>query len=103
MHMRVTGWVGAVGLTFAALVAPNTSRAHTDVIVGIAPPAARVEVAPHARAGYIWAPGYWRWNGHHHAWVGGYWIPARPGWRWEQARWAPYGHRWRYHPGYWAH
>jgi hypothetical protein len=101
--MRITSLVCAAGLALAALVAPNTSRAHTDVIVGIAPPAARVEVVPRARVGYVWTPGYWRWNGRHHVWVGGYWIPSRAGWRWAPARWEPYGPRWRYRAGYWTH
>jgi hypothetical protein len=99
--MRVTCRVGAAALALAVLMAPCTSQAY--VVVGVAPPPARVEVVPRARVGYVWTPGYWRWNGHHHVWVGGYWLPARPGWRWAPAHWAPYGARWRYYPGYWTH
>jgi hypothetical protein len=101
--MRITNLAGAILLAVAALAAPNTSQARVDVIVGVAPPPARVEVVPGARAGYVWAPGYWRWNGHRHIWVGGYWVPARHGWHWVPAHWSPYGARWRYVPGNWAH
>jgi hypothetical protein len=99
--MRVTNFAGGMLLALASLVAPNTSRAY--VIVGVAPPPARVEVVPAPRVGYVWAPGYWRWNGHRHFWVAGYWVPARPGWHWVPSHWSPYsGHRYRYVPGYWA-
>jgi hypothetical protein len=101
--MRISNVLGGMVLAAAALAAPNTSQAHVDVIVGVAPPAPRVEVVPAPRVGYVWAPGYWRWNGHHHYWVGGYWVPARAGYHWAPAHWAPYGHqRWRYVGGYWA-
>jgi hypothetical protein len=101
--MRVRDWVSAAAFAFVVLMMPATNPANAAVIVGVAPPPVRVEVAPRARVGYVWTPGYWRWNGHHHVWVGGYWLPARPGWRWAPAHWAPYGARWRYYPGYWAH
>jgi YXWGXW repeat-containing protein len=103
MNMRVTNLAGGMLLVLASLVAPNTSQAHVDVIVGVAPPAPRVEVVPVPRVGYVWAPGYWRWNGHRHFWVAGYWVPARAGWHWVPSHWSPYsGHRYRYVPGYWA-
>jgi len=101
--MRIASLIGILGLAVGALALPNTSAAHVDVIVGVAPPAPRVEVVPAPRVGYVWAPGYWRWNGHHHYWVGGYWVPARPGWHWVPTHWTAHGARWRYVPGYWAH
>jgi hypothetical protein len=79
--MRVRGWVSVAALALVVLIVPATNPASAAVIVGVAPPPVRVEVVPRARVGYIWTPGYWRWNGHHHVWVGGYWLPARPGWR----------------------
>ena len=101
--MRIPSLIGILGLTVGALAVPATSDAHVDVIVGVAPPAARVEVVPAPRVGYVWAPGYWRWNGHHHYWVNGYWVPARAGYHWVPTHWAPYHSRWRYVPGDWAH
>ena len=31
-------------------------------------------VQPAPRAGYIWSPGHWEWNGRRHVWVAGRWI-----------------------------
>jgi hypothetical protein len=100
MRMQAAVW-GLILATGAAL-APATSEARVYVDVGVAPPAARVEVIPGARRGYVWAPGYYAWDGRAHVWHGGYWIRERPGYHWVAPAWTPYGHRWRYAPGYWA-
>jgi WXXGXW repeat (2 copies) len=101
--MRIqTAMCGLIFAAGAALV-PATSEAHSYVEVEVAPPAAHVEVVPVARAGYVWAPGYYHWNGHAHVWHGGYWVHARPGYHWVADTWVPYGHHYRYVPGYWAH
>jgi hypothetical protein len=100
-------------LTLAALIlaaaaaAPLPSLAATNVglYIGAAPPAPMVERIPAPRHGYVWAPGYWAWNGHRHTWTSGYWVAERPGyvysapawyqrdggWYMEPARWNPYG------------
>ena len=101
--MRFGTLARGVVLGVAALVASIANQAYAAVIVGVAPPVARVEVVPAARVGYVWAPGYWRWNGHRYYWVSGYWVPARHGYRWVPSHWSAYGARWRYVPGYWAH
>src|SRR5690242_688259 len=99
--MRIQ-WLGcAIALALGAALAPTASRAG-EVIIGVAPPLARVEVVPPARVGYVWSPGYWRWSGGRHVWVGGYWVRERPGWRWAPAHWVAYGPRWHYVPGYWT-
>ena len=82
-------------LTFAALMtlgaaalAPLPSQAQNfSLVISNAPPAPRFETVPPARHGYVWAPGYWRWDGRRHVWVGGTWIRARPGYRYVQPRW----------------
>src|SRR5947207_41053 len=49
--------------------------AYADVVVvRVAPPPARDEVIPPARDGFVWTPGYWRWNGHRHVWVNGKYV-----------------------------
>ena len=98
MQAAVCGLILAAG---AALV-PATSQARTYLDVRIAPPAARVEVVPAARPGYVWGPGYYHWNGRAHVWREGYWIRERPGYHWVAPAWTPYGHRYRYRDGYWA-
>jgi hypothetical protein len=72
------------GLSFAALaviagLAATPASAGVDVVIGAAPPPPMVEVAPGARPGFVWAPGYWAWQHHSHYWVAGHWIPDRPG------------------------
>ena len=91
----------ALALALGAAFAPTESQAG-EVIIGVAPPRPHVEIVPAARVGYVWSPGYWRWNGGRHVWVGGYWLRERPGWRWAPAHWVAYGPRWHYVPGYWV-
>jgi hypothetical protein len=74
-----------------------------DLLVTIAPPRPLPEHRPVAPGrGYIWTPGYQRWNGNAYVWVPGTWVrPPRP-----RARWVPphWGHRrggWVFIPGYW--
>jgi hypothetical protein len=69
--------------------------------IEIAPPAPRVVVAPPPRHGYVWAPGYWAYRGHHHVWVDGRFIRERPGQHWVEDRWVPHEGRYRYEPGHW--
>jgi WXXGXW repeat (2 copies) len=92
--------LGLAGLTGLSYTPPATAQ----VIYGVAPPPPRFERVPPVRAGYVWAPGYWRWDGYarRHVWVGGYWVPARRGYFYRPARWEPYGRGYRFHPGYWG-
>jgi hypothetical protein len=88
-----------LSLTCAALLAAGTA-AHAQVYVRIGPPppAPREVVPPPPHPGYVWRPGYHRWDGARYVWVpGNYAAPPRP-----HAYWAP-GH-WRNTPrGYvWA-
>jgi hypothetical protein len=80
--------------------APAFSQVGIDI--EIAPPAPRVLIAPPPRPGFIWAPGYWQWDGHRHIWMDGRWMRARPGWHWVPERWVPHGRRYRFMPGHWA-
>ena len=48
----------AMGAVAGMHTAP--AQAGIDIDVDIAPPAARVIVAPAPRAGFVWAPGFWR-------------------------------------------
>jgi hypothetical protein len=71
--------------------------------VHVAPPPPRHEVVPAARAGYVWAPGYWDWRGHRHVWVNGHWERARTGYVYHEPRWEQVEGNWRLHHGAWAH
>lgn len=70
--------------------------------VWIAPPAARIVIAPAPRPGWIWSPGYWRWSGTAYVWVDGLWMAERPGYRFVPAHWDHFPGGWRFIPGGWA-
>ncbi len=99
--MRMQIAICALVLAAGAALAPATSEARVFVDIGVAPPAARVEVIPGPRRGYLWAPGYYYWNGRAHVWRGGYWLRERRGYHWVAPAWTPNGPRWHYAPGRW--
>jgi hypothetical protein len=98
MSMRKKILVAALAL--GAIAVPIVSEARA-IIVEIAPPAPRVEVVPAARAGYIWAPGYWDWRGRRHVWVGGSWQRERRGYHWAPHNWVQRDNRWEFERGGW--
>ncbi|HEY2404211.1 MAG TPA: YXWGXW repeat-containing protein, partial [Steroidobacteraceae bacterium] len=76
-RMVATALAGAM---LIGSVAPAFSAVGIDI--NIAPPAPRVVEAPPPRAGFVWAPGYYRWDGHRHVWVDGRWMHERRGSHW---------------------
>ena len=97
MKKLILGSLVAATLAVSALPA----AARTKLFVNIAPPPLRYEVVPAPRAGWIWAPGYWDWRGHRHAWVGGRWVRHRPGYAYAPARWVERNGRWAYYAPAW--
>jgi len=89
----------ATGLITAGLAAPARAQ---PLIIERAPPPPRVVPAPPPRRGFVWMPGYWRWNGHRHVWVKGRWERDRRGYAYSAPHWEPEGPRWRWVPGGWA-
>ena len=90
-------------LAAASLLAASSAtlaRVDVDIVIGVPPPVAVVET-PVVRQGYVYAPGYWAWDGHRHVWVRGRTITERPGYTWVADRWEPVGGRYRFVPGYW--
>ena len=80
-------------------VAPAFPAVGIDIQV--APPPPRVVVAPPPRAGFVWAPGYYRWDGHRHVWVDGHFIRERRGWHWVPEHWDEHHGRYHFAPGHW--
>jgi hypothetical protein len=80
---------------------PTVASARVYVDVDVAPPAPRVEVIPEARAGYVWAPGYWNYSDHHHVWVNGRYIHEHHGHHWVADGWEQRGERWHFVAGHW--
>jgi hypothetical protein len=95
--------VAALSVSAAGCVSSPPPRRHAALVeVNVRPPAPRVVAVPVARRGYVWAPGYWRWNGHAHVWVDGRWMRERRGERWVPAHWEEgRGGRWHFEPGHW--
>ena len=100
--MKPTGIYRALLLSAALTAASAPSLAQVNVIVTFGPPVAPVEVVPVVAPGYVWAPGYYAWNGERYIWVRGRPILQRVGYAWVPDRWVERkGHFSREH-GHWA-
>lgn len=84
----------------ASTLMPATALAQFDVnlnivTTGSAPPPPLYEQAPSPRNGYIWAPGFWNWNGAEHVWNQGHWEQMRLGQRYQPHQWQRTNDGWR--------
>lgn len=91
--------LSATGLIAACLASPAGAQ---PVFIERAPPPPRVVEVPPPRRGFLWVPGYWRWNGRDHVWVEGRWERERRGYAYNAPRWEQEGPRWRWVPGGWV-
>lgn len=96
--------------TFGALLASSVvlgsaavAEARTSVHVQIGPPAPLVEVRPIAPAvGYVWVPGYYRWDHRSYQWTAGHWMkPPHRHATWVEPRWVHERNGWRMNRGHW--
>lgn len=99
--------ISTPALVAPAMFTPAAAQIGLDVIIGVPPPAPIFETVPVPRPGYVWAPGYWRWEHDRHVWSAGHYMEARRGAYWVADRWAPHydgGHDgWRHEAGHWDH
>jgi hypothetical protein len=94
------GLIGALSLTAIVMAAAPARGAAVLITSDVAPPAVRVErFVP--RDGYVWAPGYWEWNGRSYHWVSGTYLPERRGAHWVADRWDQVGAHWQHVSGHW--
>ena len=95
--------VFCASLALGTIALPAAAQVSGSLYIDVAPPAPRVEVMPAPRAGYVWAPGYWRWEEprRSHVWVDGRWEAERRGYRWSADRWVARDNRYYYEPGRW--
>jgi hypothetical protein len=97
--------ISTTALIAPALVTPAAAEVGVSINIGGPPPAPIYEAVPVARSGYVWAPGYWRWENSRHIWAPGRYLAERPGYHFIPDRWERYtdsGHeRWRYHASSW--
>lgn len=92
----LAGCVEAAPPRRVAVVAP-------PVVVRVAPPLPRVEVAAACPGpAYVWVRGYWAWGARGYAWVPGRWTP-RPHRRavWVDGSWRRFRGGWVWRPGHW--
>jgi len=90
-------------LAAGIVAAPSVALARVYLDVDVAPPADRVEVVPAPRPGYVWAPGYYDYNGHQHVWHKGHWEHERHGQHWTGDHWVQNGDKWHHERGHWDH
>lgn len=92
--------VSGLGYTAPA----QAAQVYVGVNVRTAPPPPRYVRVPPPRRGYVWAPGYWRWDArwHRHVWVDGYWVHARRGYHYVPEHWAHRRGAWYFRPGHWV-
>jgi hypothetical protein len=88
-------------LAVGAVALPASAAINVDINIGVPPPHVRYEAVPQARSGYIWAPGFWVWDGGHHQWHDGRWVAQRSGYRYTPERWEQRGDRYHYRAARW--
>lgn len=96
--------ISALSVSAGFLTPLSSAQAQGDIGVRIAPPPPRYEIIPPPQGGYIWVPGYWRWNGYRHVWKRGHWMRERVGYRYYAPHWeqAPNG-TWHFREYRWEH
>ena len=81
----------ATAFTAALLAFGAQAQTYTTTTITVAPPAPRHEVVPGPRAGWIWAPGHYEYNGGQYAWTEGHWMRERSGYEYREPRWVQRG------------
>jgi len=89
-------------LLFGLLSGP-AAQASTRVYVNIGPPAVVVQARPvRPHPGWVWRPGYHRWDDNRYHWVAGSWVrPPHRGAVWVPGRWHHARAGWYWTGGYW--
>jgi len=95
----------AVLIALCATAAPSAGQVNFHFGVDVAPPVPQVEEVLPPRPGFVWAPGFWEWDGGRHVWVPGHWMTQRPGYYWVPDGWEhhveEHGSHWHFAPGRW--
>ena len=92
-------------LVAPAAFTPAAAQANLNIglTIGTPPPAPIYEPIPAPRVGFVWAPGFWAWEGGRHVWHAGNWMPERRGYHWVPDRWAQAHGGWQREAGHWDH
>lgn len=100
--MAVLLSTSAASAMLTAPLAQAQIHSSVDIRIGTPPPQPRYERMPPPRHGYVWAPGYWAWDGYRHVWVGGHWERVRRGYRYAPPGWHQDPGGWRFDHGGWG-
>ena len=105
MKMNKTTIIATCAIILGATSFNASARTNVDVgiFIGSAPPPVRYEVMPAPRAGKVWIPGFWDWNGRRHTWVNGHWEKARTGYVYHKPQWEQTDRGWHLARGEWKH
>ncbi|MES2742629.1 MAG: YXWGXW repeat-containing protein [Pseudomonadota bacterium] len=103
MKRTLTLSAAAMLAVSTAAFLPTQAMAQVDVniVIGTAPPPPRYEPVPTMRRGYVWAPGFWNWDGRVHVWNEGHWETERVGRQFQRAEWVHDQYGWRLNRGGW--
>jgi hypothetical protein len=95
--------MAAAVIVAGAAATPALARDAVSLSINVGPPPPRVEYVPTPPPSgyYVWAPGYWNWNGHRHVWVNGRYMQGRHNQAWVPDRWAHRGDGWYHERGHW--
>ena len=95
--------LATLGATFPA-ASPAQSQVTISITTVLAPPPLPIYLQPPIPTpGYLWAPGYWAWDGFDYYWVPGVWVlPPRAGLLWTPGYWGWRDSFYVYNAGYWG-
>ncbi|OOG61540.1 hypothetical protein B0E46_16360 [Rhodanobacter sp. B04] len=81
---------------------PRPAPAYVEVVAPQPPPPMFVENVVERRPGFIWAHGYWRWDGRRYVAERGHWEPVRPGYHYVHPHWEQRRDGWHWRVGVWV-
>jgi len=81
---------------------PVVHREYVEEVVAPQPPPPMFVENIVARPGFIWARGYWRWDGRHYVAERGHWEPIRPGHHYAHPHWEQRSDGWHWRAGVWV-
>lgn len=84
------------------VVVEQPAPGYVEVIAPQAPPTVLVEEEPAPRPGYVWARGYWHWNGRKYVAMRGHWEPARAGYHYVHPHYVQRADGWHLNVGVWV-
>jgi hypothetical protein len=101
--MRAVGVIRSLLFSVILMTLSAASFAQIGISVSFGPPALPIYEQPICPGeGYIWAPGYWAWNGDDYFWVPGTWVLAPIGFLWTPGYWGWRGGAFFWNEGYWG-